>query len=134
MCAYSLLSSSKKGDIHVIGDSITPSSETKLDTISFLIELPSWLRLGGPASAAPIRRSGGLRRLPRGPWSSWCLLSPVVQFGVRGWQRLLTNEPRIPSRAALHCRCREVRVLGLKKTVGAEVFDLVLVERNEHLM
>src|SRR5262245_5687211 len=64
--AYSLLSSSKKGNIHVIGDSITPSSETKLDTISFLIELPSLLRLGGPASAAPIRRNGGLRRLPRG--------------------------------------------------------------------
>src|SRR5262249_58368902 len=43
------------------------------------------------------------------------------------------TSPVPPSPAALHCRCREFRVLGLKKTVGAEVFDLVLVERNEHL-
>src|SRR5262245_5443797 len=45
-----------------------------------------------------------------------------------------TSPRSSPSPAALHCWCREVRVLGLKKTVGAEVFDLVLVERNEHLM
>jgi len=33
--AYCLLRSSKEGDGHVIGDSMTPSSEMKLDTISF---------------------------------------------------------------------------------------------------
>src|SRR5262245_66537826 len=59
--AYSFLSSSKKRDVHVIGDSMTPSSETKLDTMSFLIELRSFLRLECPASAAPTRSSGGLR-------------------------------------------------------------------------
>src|SRR5262245_47471470 len=63
--AYSLLSSSKKGDVHVIGDSMTPSNETKLDTISFLIALPSFFRPEGPVSAAPIGRCGGLRRPPR---------------------------------------------------------------------
>src|SRR5262245_10358437 len=33
---------------------MTPSSETKLDTISFLIELPSFVRPEGPVSAAPF--------------------------------------------------------------------------------
>src|SRR5262245_51557478 len=55
----------------------------------------------------------------------------------RTWMAAASDELatcRVPPSPALHCRCREVRVLGLKKTVGAEVFDLVLVERNEHLM
>jgi hypothetical protein len=35
--AYCLHSSSKYRDAQVIGDSMTPSSETKLDTVNFLI-------------------------------------------------------------------------------------------------
>src|SRR5262249_26224424 len=53
---------------------------------------------------------------------------PLAPVGRRGGRVLADGSP------VLHCRCREVRVLGLKKTVGSEVIDLVLVERNEHLM
>src|SRR5262245_9490683 len=76
-------------------------------------------------NAAPRKRSAR---------KSWTIQKTM--FTIPGLPEL-GNAPRTPvspSRAALHCRCREIRVLGLKETVGAEVFDLVLVERNEHLM
>src|SRR5262245_36165048 len=64
------------------------------------------------------------------------VFSPSRAVG-RTWLAAASDERAtypVPPSPALYCRCREVRVLGLKKTVGAEVIDLVLVERNENLM
>src|SRR5262245_25557817 len=101
------------------------ASATALDRSRTSARTATPLRENSRTIADPLRPAAPVTRIMPTSHSVTCAAAASDERGTY---------PVPPSHAALHCRCREVRVLGLKKTVGAEVFDLVLVERHEHLM